>query len=130
MNKKTVTYIVSWCSEGLEGIVPVTEIEEQYKDAEKNYAWRLLESADPGSVQKERTASDELNSIVQMMILRARFNPQRNYEIYMLRAVAGITEEDLREMFEQTPQAAADLIRERGTKLYSDRAQPNRTRIV
>jgi len=53
--------------------------------------------------------------------LRARCNPHRHYEIYAIGVTSGITQEDLVEMFRADPQYAADLIRARGEKLYSDR---------
>jgi len=53
--------------------------------------------------------------------LRARFNSQRHYEIYAIGVDGSITKEDLVEMFKTDPQYAADLIRARGEKLYSDR---------
>ncbi len=54
-------------------------------------------------------------------MLRARYNPQRHYEIYAISVTSGVTQDDLVEMFTQNPQSAADLIRSRGEKLYSDR---------
>lgn len=54
--------------------------------------------------------------------LRARFNPQRNYEIYLITAEPGIDVEDIRKMFEANPQASADTIRRIGNKFYSDRS--------
>ena len=53
--------------------------------------------------------------------LRAQFNTQRHYEIYVFETVKGITAEDIREMFKASPQHAADTIREIGTVFYSDR---------
>jgi len=53
--------------------------------------------------------------------LRAQFNPQRHYEIYVFDTVKGITAEDIRAMFEASPQTAADTIRGIGTQFYSDR---------
>ena len=61
--------------------------------------------------------------------LRAQANPQRHYEIYWLEATKGITAQDIREMFEAHPQAAADTIREIGTVFYSDR-QTRKAMIV
>jgi hypothetical protein len=43
---------------------------------------------------------------------------------------ADIDKEDLETMFESDPQSAADLIRGRGLKIYSDRARENRVKIV
>jgi len=53
--------------------------------------------------------------------LRAQFNTQRHYEIYVFEATKGITAEDIREMFEASPQTAADTIRRIGTVFHSDR---------
>lgn len=57
--------------------------------------------------------------------LRARYNSQRHYEIYLISAVAGINEDDIREMFDANPQVAADTIRRIGHKHYSDRREEN-----
>jgi hypothetical protein len=54
--------------------------------------------------------------------LRARYNLQRHYEIYILTTDTKITEECIRDWFRDSPQAAADLVRERGVKFHSDRA--------
>ena len=61
--------------------------------------------------------------------LRARFNTQRNYEIYIITATPGIDEDDIREMFEYNPQSAAETIRRIGQKYFSDRAQEDRVVI-
>ena len=53
--------------------------------------------------------------------LRAMYNLQRSYEIYTLTTDATITRDHIREWFRDSPQAAAELIRERGVKFYSDR---------
>jgi hypothetical protein len=60
------------------------------------------------------------------MLLRARFNTQRNYEIYTMTVEQGITEEEVKEWFDANPQYAVDQIRARGRKLYDDsaRAEP------
>lgn len=56
------------------------------------------------------------------MILRARFNPQRHYEIYTVNVDYTITATDMADMFDSDPQGTVDLIRKRGHQLYSDRA--------
>lgn len=56
------------------------------------------------------------------LILRARYNTQRHYEIYTVTAQSGITAEEIIEMFEASPQHAADTIRRLGKAIYSDRA--------
>jgi len=62
--------------------------------------------------------------------LRARYNSQRHYEIYIITATAGISEGDIRDMFEADPQSAADTIRRIGHKYYSARLESNRTAIT
>jgi glycine cleavage system protein P-like pyridoxal-binding family len=42
----------------------------------------------------------------------------------------GITEQDIRGMFDDDPQTAADTIRRIGAKVYSDRATHNKTVII
>lgn len=53
--------------------------------------------------------------------LRARYNSQRHYEIYIITAQPGIEQEDIVNMFEADPQSAADTIRRIGHCYYSDR---------
>lgn len=53
--------------------------------------------------------------------LRARFNPQRFYEIYIISAMPGIEKEDIEQMFENNPQSAADTIRRIGQRVYGER---------
>ena len=53
--------------------------------------------------------------------MRARTNTQRCYEIYAIGVDGSITQEDIAAMFRNDPQYAADLIRARGEKIYSDR---------
>jgi hypothetical protein len=62
--------------------------------------------------------------------MRARYNNQRHYEIYVITAQPGITEDDIRDMFQADPQTAANTIRRIGHKHYSDRQEPNRTVIT
>jgi hypothetical protein len=66
----------------------------------------------------------------QHLLLRARYNSQRRYEIYSVEATDGITAEDIREMFEADPQSAADTIRRLGHCLHSDRAERHRVLIT
>lgn len=62
--------------------------------------------------------------------LRARYNSQRHYEIYIISAQAGIDVEDIKSMFEANPQTAADTIRRIGECYYSDRADKEQVVIV
>ena len=61
--------------------------------------------------------------------LRARYNSQRHYEIYIFNAREGIGAEDIREMFEADPQTAAETIRRIGHRFYSDRREEHNIKI-
>jgi hypothetical protein len=73
----------------------------------------------------------KLNKMIHMMQLRARFNPQRNYEIYMLNTTESVSKADIEQWFEASPQAAVDRIRDVGIQLLSHRdTQPEKKVIV
>ena len=105
-------FLVMWCCEGLECVFDITT-------HEKEQLWKTLKG-------QETSALPNLNSLV----LRARYNSQRHYEIYTVTATSGITSQDLTDMFNADPQYAADLIRARGHKIYSDRASASHVKIV
>jgi len=98
-------FVVVWDNTGLEYIGDIT-LDEQQR------TWSALKG------EELKYTIPNLNHL----ILRARHNLQRHYEIYIVSATDGITVEDLREMFEAAPQVAADTIRRLGQCLYSDRA--------
>lgn len=108
------TFLLSWDCQGIEAVVNVT-------DYEKEQVWAELSNQDPPA---------RWQSVVTHLMMRARANPQRHYEIYTMQVESGITEDDVREMFESDPQGSADLIRDRGNMIYSDRANLNEIKIV
>ena len=57
---------------------------------------------------------------LQAMTMRARFNPQRAYEIYTFNTDESIDEETLWEIAQENPQSLVDMIRRNGKKLYSN----------
>ena len=107
-------FLIMWCNEGLECCIDVTEDQQRRM-------WQKLKG-EPVS----ETAIPNYNHL----LLRARFNSQRHYEIYSVEATDGITAEDIREMFEASPQTAADTIRRLGHCLHSDRAERQRVVIT
>lgn len=112
----TNAYLISWDMTGLEAVVPIT----QYEHVERDNTFRILKD--------EPVQRNPVDNIMQAMLLRARANHHRYYEIYAIDCVEEITEQDIRAMFERSPQTAAELIRERGHQLYSDR--PNKSQVV
>jgi hypothetical protein len=88
---------------------------------EKEMTWATLQ---------DKEAPRKISNIVSYLMIRARANSQRHYEIYTMMVEEGITDEDIRGMFDSDPQGSADLIRERGNKIYSDRVDQNSIKIV
>ena len=111
-------YIFSWDQLGIESIVPISQYE--YHDQENTM--RLL--------REQPRIPNPLNGVVRNLILRARFNPQRHYEIYAIDCAEGMDEKFWREQWDEYPQETAELIRERGHELYSDRAKAGSIKIT
>ena len=110
----TNAYLVYWCEEGLESVVPITE----YEQWDRDNTFRVLNN--------QETVRNPLNQMIQNMMLRARVNSQRHYELYAIDCDNSIDKTDIEQMFEDDPQSAADLFRSRGHRLYSDRAVEER----
>jgi hypothetical protein len=99
-------FIVMWDCNGLEVCCDVTQ-------AQQRTVWEKLRG--------ELPSESGIPSLGHLK-LRAQYNSQRHYEIYIVEAQEGITADDIREMFEANPQTAADTIRQLGTCFHSDRA--------
>jgi hypothetical protein len=113
------TYVLSWDMHGLESCINISDID-------KENMWNALKETND-SLPDGR--SNTVSSIVNMLVLRARFNTQRHYEIYAIDTDDDISVTDLRNQFETDPQGMADLIRLRGRELYSDRYPDNKIKI-
>jgi hypothetical protein len=111
-------YLVYWCSEGIESVVPIS----QYEHFDVENTFRILQDQDP--------VRNPVTTIIQSMLLRARVNSQRHYELYAIEADTGISGRDIEAMFDRDPQGSADTIRKIGVKLWSDRAKPDRVKIT
>lgn len=57
---------------------------------------------------------------LQAMTMRARFNPQRAYEIWTFNTEESLDEDTLWGYADTNPQALVDMIRARGKRLYSN----------
>jgi hypothetical protein len=99
-------FVIMWDCNGLEYIGDITADDQ-----------RMIVESLRGKQSPRRALANPYH-----LRLRAQFNPQRHYEIYFVTATDGITEADIRDMFEANPQSAADTIRRLGTVFYSDRA--------
>jgi len=111
-------FIFSWDNMGIESIVPIS----QYEHIEQQNLIRIL--------SEKPTIKNPLNGVVRSLLFRAQFNPQRHYEIYAIDCDESMDQEFWREQWEEYPQTTAELIRERGHKLYSDRANTKQIKIT
>ena len=101
------TVALMWDCNGLEAAVNVSDIS-------KKRVWATLQGQDLNKIQAEPN--------LMHWQLRAQFNPQRHYEIYLVEVTDDITVEDIVQAFEDSPQAMADTVRRIGHRFYSDRA--------
>lgn len=106
-------FLVVWDCNGLEYVADITEDEQRM-------TWEKLK----GNNSPRHSYANPSH-----LILRARYNPQRHYEIYTFNAVEGITKADIENMFDSSPQMAADTIRRLGHCIYSDRANKEKVLI-
>lgn len=99
---KTNNYLAMWDCYGLEALYNLTEY------SSKCTYNTLMEIPLPPDIP------------INALMLRARFNPQRNYEIYTFSVEENVTEDELREAFEVNPQFIVNHIRKNGYKHWSD----------
>lgn len=113
-------FLVSFDCNGLECLQDITEYHPDNWD--KNQLMGLM----MGKAYKKAPIHRQIG----MMIMRAKFNPHRNYEIYVQQADDEITAADFASAFNENPQFWADYIREHhSVKLYSDRV-PKGSRVI
>lgn len=101
------TIALMWDCNGLEAAVNVSDIS-------KKRVWASLKGDDLSQIQAQPN--------LMHWQLRAQFNPQRHYEIYIIEVEEGVTVEAIREAFEASPQTMADTVRKIGHKFYSNRS--------
>lgn len=109
-------FLLFWDCYGLETVVDMD-----------GYDRKRIEAA----LKDEPYKDVDVGELIPKLKLRARYNPQRNYEMYAICMPDGVTEEHVKEMFEANPQGMATLIRERGLCLYGKNAElVNRQRVI
>ena len=118
--KKTNSFLVMWDMLGLEYIYDINQAMFEVENWEKDTVWKKL---------KEETVSKKPNPIpLQMLIMRARFNSQRSYEIYSF--TTDFTMDEVKEIFAKDPQPIVEWIRTNGNKIYSDYVKSEKKLIV
>lgn len=115
--EKNKTFILSWDCYGLECCRELGDKMEQARQRDQEALLELIKDPD---ANPENTPMKEINQLVNILMLRARTNSQRSYEIYTISTDPSITEESLTQSFKDSPSTMAELVRSRGVKIYSD----------
>ncbi len=102
------TFLVMWDCYGLETLIDVTAREQE------------------NIINALRGEPVRHTNPIQMMILRARTNSQRFYEIYYFNSE--ISEQEILDMFEHDTQTIVDAIRRVGQSVYDGRE--TRQRVI
>jgi len=105
------TIALMWDCNGLEAAINVDDIQRQR-------TWAALKGAAPDRIPGPN---------LLMWRLRAQANPQRHYEIYLIKAEPDVTVVDICAAFKTAPQEMADTVRRVGHCYYSDRARDDVT---
>jgi hypothetical protein len=121
-NKKSVkNFLAMWDNMGLECIYDIDQELTEQQEWEKTKIWNTLK----GVETPIRTSDIPL----KQMILRAKVNSQRHYEIYQF-AAQGLDIEDIKVAFEDDPQFIVNHIRKNGKKIFSERFESEKALIV
>ncbi len=80
--------------------------------------WDELKGDDMIAVLSGKKPKNNGNQRVNIMILRAKANHQRFPEVWAYDTADDFEYEEMRKMWEETPQQIADLVREKGTNLF------------
>ena len=110
-----------WDMTGLECIFNVTEHLKDVEDHEKKVMWDILKDSNFKEIGPPKIP-------LQSMILRARFNSQRCYEIYEFNST--LEKDELAEVFKENPQPIVNWIRKNGHKIYSDHVKHDKKIIT
>lgn len=120
MPSKSKHFLAMWDVQGLECIFDVDKAKEEIDNWEKGKLFSIL---------KEEISAKKPNPIpLSMMILRARMNSQRQYEIYEFNST--IAMDELKQQFKTNPQPIVDWIRSNGHKVYSDYAGKDNNWVI
>ena len=118
--KKLNNFLVVWDMLGLESIFDINKAYEEIDNWEKSKIWDVL---------KDQPTGKKPSPIpLQMLIMRARYNTQRSYEIYTFSTDMDMTE--VKRLFKDNPQPIVEWIRVNGNKLYSDYIRQENKLIV
>ena len=109
-----------WDMLGLESLHDVDYHNDRYNEWERQQVVAIL--------KEEHIPARPTGIPLQMMLLRAKVNSQRAYEIYEFNST--LKYDELKTAFEVDPQPIVEWIRENGKQVYSDYIKQNRKMVV
>jgi hypothetical protein len=113
-------YIVSWDCNGVEFFEEITE----------HHPDRWAEQFLFDTIKASKRVEKKMGFNLEMLKMRARFNSQRHYEIYVFTSDDEIGPDEITEWFTVDPQGFADWVRNNHSyKIWDDRA-PTKAVIV
>lgn len=95
-------WIVLFDSQGVDALLP----------------WSDLKADDMLEILSGRPSKEKSFNRINMMIVRARANPQRFPEVWAYDTDFDVEVDGMRQLWEDNPQYMADLVRSKGTALY------------
>ena len=98
---------------GLECLLDVGKLKAEHEEWEKKQIVAIL--------KEDQFRDIEPKLPLQYMLMRARANTQRQYEIYEFSSE--ISYDEVKKMFDTDPQTIVNAIRNVGYKVYSDRSE-------
>lgn len=108
-----IHWLVMWDMNGLESVFNLTEWKTRRKIWEKSKIWAELKG------QKHDSPPPEIP--FKNLILRARYNSQRYYEIYIFVSTEDINDrQDILDWFDADAQSAVNWIRKNGQKIFGE----------
>jgi len=96
-------FILAWDTDGLETVFNVDE---------------AISKRTESALKEERTTGANPNDIINMCLLRARYNSHRNYKVYAISLPASTTTAEVAKWFEDNFNGITNLIQQKGLKLW------------
>jgi hypothetical protein len=115
-------FLVMWNAYGLEAVVDITEFEHPSKE-------ELADMIKAGNDEAMNRKTDYVNHILNGMLIRAKFNNDRSFEVYGFRTSDGLTKKDIENLFEENPQFIVEFIRKNGACFWK-KSSPSQTQKI
>lgn len=112
------SFIFMWDENGIEAVLPIT----RYEKWDQENTMRMLRG--------DSSIANPIDGHIRTMLLRARFNSQRAYEIYAIQCDKSMDEAFWWEQWDNNPQYTAELVREKGHRLFSNYNPTSTPKIV